>query len=172
MKNLIYKKIDTEKNDLYKILDNSNNSIQIKTGKMYLPFGLNVESSEKLNLKIEFDNIRDNTQQQHLYNLINNIEKQNIKFLNCKSSDYIKLIKIKNKKYYPNIVVKILTKNNKPFIKINYKNKDDYLKTLYDLPEKSYISLILEIGNLWKIKKKNNQFIYGMSIYAKNITVY
>ena len=154
MQNLIYKKIDTEKNELYKILDCSNNIITIKTGKMYLPFGLNIESSDKLNLKIEFDNIRDNTQQQHLYNKINNIEKQNIKFLNCKSFEYIKLIKIKNKKYYPSIIAKILTKNNKALVKINYKNKDDYLKTIYDLPEKSYVSLILEIGNLWKIKKK------------------
>ena len=82
MKDLIYSKLETDKNELYKILDISNNLITIKTGKMYLPFGLNIESEDKLNLKIEFDNIRENTQQKHLYNFINNIEKQNIKFLN------------------------------------------------------------------------------------------
>ena len=139
---------------------------------MYLPFGLNIESSDKLNLKVEFDNITQNTQQIQLYNIINNIKKQNIKFLKCNSKDYVKIIKIKNKKYYPSMIVKILTKNKKAIIKVNYKNKEDYLKTLYDLPKKSYVSLDLEIGNLWKIKKKDNSFIYGMSIFAKKINIF
>ena len=165
--NLKYIEVQHKDKTYYKLVDPSNNAVIIKTTILYCPFGLD-NFKDNYTIKLEFNNLC-NQLQKKLKNLLEEIDKKNIKFLNCKKKNYKNTIK-KNKRY-SDITVKIKTKNNRPICNINFMNKKkDYLKTIYELGKRIYLSCDIELGLIWK-QELDEEEIYGMTLLTNNLYI-
>jgi hypothetical protein len=168
-------KIDIEKIEFKKLTDNNfsvlydGGFLKFWCNKLFLPFGLEHEYNKTI-IKLELNN--ENESDNHLKKVIYHIENLIKKKLNINDNEFKSIIKKRPNKS-DILEIRIKSIKNNLITNIEYEDKDNnYLKTLYDLPKKSFVNTQIEINALWDYrtdKKENNKC--GLIVYATKILV-
>ena len=165
--NCKYITVNIKNIDYPKLVDSNNKTIKINTPFMYCPFGID-NNNGVYSIKLEYDNLLD-PHQKAFFNLLEKIDKKNLKYLNCKKEQYLETVKTKKK--HKDITIKLKTFKGRIITNVKYNDKTKYLNTIYDLEKKSKISCDLEIGVIWKRTNDDNKITYGLSLVTNNIYV-
>tara|TARA_A100001015_G_C14893291_1_gene673310 strand:+ start:12 stop:509 length:498 start_codon:yes stop_codon:yes gene_type:complete len=159
-------KFITKDNKFYNIR-NGKNKLKYKIKNVYCPFGLENEYNNDI-IKIELDNNNDNNIK--FIELISNLKKKLIENFNCDENEIKDNFRIRKDKYIFNCRLKKYKNNIN--VNINYNNKNDYLNTIYDFKQNSFIDAEIEIDSIWDFRDNNKDNKMGYIIYLNNIEVY
>ena len=156
-----------ENKNYYKIFFN-NKTIKLWTPYMNVPFGFE-NNYKKYLLKLEFADLKKNTQMIHIYNFIKVLEEYIIETFDIKKENLRSIIREKDN-FNHLITVKFLKRGDKILTKVTFENTDDYLKTIYELGPNEVVKCLLEIKKVW-IYPKSDEKIAGLMVYIKELHV-
>jgi len=144
-----------------------NNNLKNETNNNFISFLQNNKSKDK------FKNTNEHyLEQNKLYDFIKNFE--NFIEKEFKNSKLTSVIRFNNKSGFPPLLSTKINKlkGNKLDININYNDPAFYLRTIYDLPKRSWLQCNIIIENIWEcINKESNESKIGLSLQLKNINV-
>ena len=122
---------------------------------MVCPFGVNQQGSSFI-LNLQFTNYKENKEVHQIYDFINQLENKQIEHIGLDESNidlYLSQIKRdKNKKYDPNLVIKIPFRYNK--MDINCYNKEGDNINILNLSKFSKVKCDIYIDKIWLFNEK------------------
>ncbi len=159
----------------YRVLYNSE-LFTFNTPVMGIPFGIDQEYG-KIMCRLEFpETNKMNTQYVHIKKILEKIEKYVIERFNVKEGELKSVFR--KKEGLPDLIeCRIKEIKNNVITKIEYENKsDNYLKTLFDISEKSFGIVKLEWAGVFDHREENksseeNKHKIGIILYISKILV-
>ena len=166
-----------ENDHLYRVLHNGE-IFSFTTPVMGIPFGIDQEYG-KIICRLEYpEESKMNTQYIHIKKIIEKIEKYVCEKFEVKE-DELKSV-IRKKDHLPDLIeCRIKEIKNNVITKVIYENKsDNYLKTLFDIPEKSFGIAKLEWFGIFdyrdhedSINSGNKKHKIGILLYINKIII-
>jgi hypothetical protein len=136
-------------------INHNNSQVVITTPEMVCPFGVNQQGSSFI-LNLQFTNYKENKEVHQIYDFINQLENKQIEHIGLDESNidlYLSQIKRdKNKKYDPNLVIKIPFRYNK--MDINCYNKEGDNINILNLSKFSKVKCDIYIDKIWLFNEK------------------
>ncbi len=166
-----------EEEHLYRVLHNGE-IFAFTTPVMYIPFGIDHEYGRVM-CRLEYpEDGKMNTQYVHLKKIIEKIEKYVCEKFDVQEGELKSVIR--KKSGIPDIIeCRIKEMKGRAITQVEYENKSDqYLKTLYDIPEKSFGIAKLEWFGVFDyrnhpdtIESGNRKHKIGIILNVRKITV-
>jgi hypothetical protein len=164
-----------ENTNFYRVLHNGE-IFRFNTPVMGVPFGIDQEYG-KIMCRLEFpEDSKMNTQYIHLKKILEKIEKYVIERFDVKENELKSVFR--KKEGLPDLIeCRIKEIKNNIITKVTYENKsDNYLKTLFDIKEKSFIIGKLEYAGVFDYREKDksseeNKHKIGIILYISKILV-
>ncbi len=161
-----------ENDNYYRVLHN-NEIFTFNTPIMGIPFGIDQEYG-KIMCRLEFpEKDKMNTQYIHLRKIIDKIEKYVCEKFDIKEGELKSVIR--SKSGLPDLIeCRIKEIKNRVITKVEYENKsDNYLKTLYNISEKSFGVAKLEWAGVFDHRDDENDKKHkiGIILYINKILI-
>ncbi len=161
-----------ENPNFYRVLHNGE-LFTFSTPVMGVPFGIDQEYG-KIMCRLEFpEDSKMNTQYIHLKKILEKIEKYVIEQFDIKENELKSVFR--KKEGLPDLIeCRIKEIKNNVITKVTYENKsDNYLKTLFDIKEKSFGIAKLEWAGVFDHREENkeNKHKIGIILYISKILI-
>ncbi len=156
----------------YRVLHNGE-IFSFSTPVMGIPFGIDQEYG-KIMCRLEFpEEKKMNTQYIHIKKVLEKIEKYVCEKFDVKENELKSVFR--KKEGLPDLIeCRIKEIKNNVITKVEYENKsDNYLKTLFDIPEKSFGIVKLEWAGLfdYRNESEDKKHKIGIILYIRKIIV-